>query len=294
MSENIYGNVNTDRTWDMDRRTKANHTPQHTGSDSVQIRSSRAAAVCLLLLCVFLLTAVIVLCVHVHTKNTNHREERHKLLTKINNLTEQSDLLLTKYINMTNERNGLLIKNDNLTEKRDLLLTKYINMTNERNGLLIKNDNLTKQRDQFNQERNQLQKILNETGGWFHSDFSFYFMSSMKKSWDESRRYCTERGADLIIINSREKQDFVTKITDKREFWIGVTDIVEEGTWKWVDGTSVTSGFWASSGHIREPNGGKLENCAVTYLKKNPELIGWIDVNCNGAYQWICEKSSWF
>uniref|UniRef100_A0A8C2HEE6 C-type lectin domain-containing protein n=1 Tax=Cyprinus carpio TaxID=7962 RepID=A0A8C2HEE6_CYPCA len=179
MSENIYGNVNTDRTWDMDRRTK--------------IRSSRAAAVCLLLLCVFLLTAVIVLCVH--------------------------------------------------------------------------------------------QYALLKTSGWFHSDFSFYFMSSMKKSWDESRRYCTERGADLIIINSREKQDFVTKITDKREFWIGVTDIVEEGTWKWVDGTSVTSG---------EPNGGKLENCAVTYLKKNPELIGWIDVNCNGAYQWICEKSSWF
>ncbi|XP_042610473.1 CD209 antigen-like protein E [Cyprinus carpio] len=265
MSESIYGNVNPDITWDMDRRTKANHTPQHTGSDSVQIRSSRAAAVCLLLLCVFLLTAVIVLCIHVHTKNTNHREETHKLLTKINNLTEQSDLLLTKYINMTNERNGLLIKNDNLT----------------------------KQRDQFNQERNKLQKILNETDGWLHSNFSFYFMSSMKKSWDESRRYCTERGADLIIINSREKQDFVTKITDKREFWIGVTDIVEEGRWKWVDGTSVTSGFWASSEHIREPNGGRLENCAVTYLKKNPELIGWIDVNCNGAYQWICEKGFW-
>uniref|UniRef100_A0A8C2G8X6 C-type lectin domain-containing protein n=1 Tax=Cyprinus carpio TaxID=7962 RepID=A0A8C2G8X6_CYPCA len=122
------------------------------------------------------------------------------------------------------------------------------------------------------------------TDGWLHSNFSFYFMSSMKKSWNESRRYCTERGADLIIINSREKQDFVTKITDQREFWIGVTDIVEEGTWKWVDGTSVTSG---------EPNGETLENCAVTYLKKNPELIGWIDVNCNDAYQWICEKSFW-
>ncbi len=163
--------------------------------------------------CVLLLAAVIVLCVHIHTKNTN-TEETHQLLTKINNLTEQ----------------------------RDLLLTKYINMTNERNGLLIKNDNLTKQRDRFNQERNQLQKILIETGdlwtatkqyaitkskfhysvccrnnelitelvvltdGWLHSNFSFYFISSLKKSWTESRRYCTERGADLIIINNREKQ----------------------------------------------------------------------------------------
>ncbi|XP_026144327.1 C-type lectin domain family 4 member F-like [Carassius auratus] len=264
MSESIYSNVITDRTWDMDRGTKANHTPQHKGSDSVQIRSFRTAAVCLLLLCVLLLTAVIVLCVYIHTKNTTCTEETHKLLTKINNLTEQSDLLLTKNINMTNERNGLVINNDILT----------------------------KERDQFNRERNNLQKIINETDSWVHPTISLYFMSSTKKSWAESRRDCTERGADLIIINNREEQDFVTNITDKGEFWIGVTDAEEEGRWKWVDGTNMTSGFWASSGHIREPNGGGQENCAVTYLKKNPELIGWLDVDCNGAYQWICEKRS--
>ncbi|XP_052439743.1 C-type lectin domain family 4 member F-like [Carassius gibelio] len=264
MSESIYANVNSDITCDTDRGTKASHTPQQSGSDLVQIRRFRTTAVCSLLLYVLLLTAVIVLCVYIHTKNTTYTEETHKLLTKINNLTEQSDLLLTKYINMTNEMNGLLIKNEILT----------------------------KQRDQFNQERNNMQKIINETEGWVHPTFSLYFMSSMKKSWTESRRDCTERGADLIIINNREEQDFVTKITDKGEFWIGVTDAKEEGRWKWVDGTSVTSGFWASSGHITEPNGGRRENCAVTYLKRHPELIGWIDADCNGAYQWICEKRS--
>uniref|UniRef100_A0A8C1A941 C-type lectin domain-containing protein n=1 Tax=Cyprinus carpio carpio TaxID=630221 RepID=A0A8C1A941_CYPCA len=234
-----------------------------SGSDSVQIRSSRAAAVCLLLLCVFLLTAVIVLCVHVHTKNTNHREERHKLLIKNDNLTEKRDLLLTKGINCRRFSMKQVIFELQLSNMLLLKTSFIIHCTLGGNNELIT-------------------ELAVFTGGWFHSDFSFYFMSSMKKSWDESRRYCTERGADLIIINSREKQ-----VSERYcvEFWIGVTDIVEEGTWKWVDGTSVTSG---------EPNGGKLENCAVTYLKKNPELIGWIDVNCNGAYQWICEKSSWF
>ncbi|XP_043074426.1 C-type lectin domain family 4 member F-like [Puntigrus tetrazona] len=155
--------------------------------------------------------AVIALCVCIHTKNTNCTEESHQLLI-------------------------------NLTEERDLLLTKYINMMNETTELLIKNDNLTKQRDQFNQERDQLQKFLTETEAWFHSDFGFYFISSLKKSWNECRRYCTERKADLITIKNKEKQDFVKNNTGERQLWIGVTDEEKEGIWKWVDGTSVISG----------------------------------------------------
>ncbi|KAK9975412.1 hypothetical protein ABG768_023455, partial [Culter alburnus] len=63
-------------------------------SDRVKIRSSRAAPVCLVLLCVLLLTAIIVLCVHIHTKSTNYTEERDQLLNKITNLTEERDQLL--------------------------------------------------------------------------------------------------------------------------------------------------------------------------------------------------------
>ncbi len=36
--------------------------------------------------------------------------------------------------------------------------------------------------------------------------FSFYFISPEKKGWTQCRRYCTERGADLIIINNREER----------------------------------------------------------------------------------------
>uniref|UniRef100_A0A672KYC3 C-type lectin domain-containing protein n=1 Tax=Sinocyclocheilus grahami TaxID=75366 RepID=A0A672KYC3_SINGR len=119
------------------------------------------------------------------------------------------------------------------------------------------------------------------TDGWLHSNFSFYFISSLKKSWTESRKYCTERGADLIIINNREKQV---------KFWIG--SYHAESSTKHLM-LICCCRFWASSGQITEPNGGRQENCAVTYLKKHPELIGWIDITCNGAYQWICEKSGW-
>uniref|UniRef100_A0A672QT26 C-type lectin domain-containing protein n=1 Tax=Sinocyclocheilus grahami TaxID=75366 RepID=A0A672QT26_SINGR len=42
--------------------------------------------------------------------------------------------------------------------------------------------------------------------GWKCNQSSCYYISSEKKSWTESKRYCMERGADLIIINNREEQ----------------------------------------------------------------------------------------
>uniref|UniRef100_A0A8C1KK86 C-type lectin domain-containing protein n=1 Tax=Cyprinus carpio TaxID=7962 RepID=A0A8C1KK86_CYPCA len=244
------------------------HRPlQQTGCDCRKNRNSRAAAVCLVLLCVLLLTAVIVLCVHIHTKNTNYTKETQQLLTKITNLTEDRDLLRTKITN--------------LTEERDQLLTKNINLKNERDGLLSKNINLAKQRDQINQEKSELLKSLCEMDEWIYQS-SFYFISSKWKSWTESRRCCTERGADLITINNREKQEFIQKISGGAGVWIGLTDSDEEGRWKWVDGSTLTSGFsfWWSG----EPNGPTGENCVVSYPS------GWYNCPCNEAFKWICEK----
>uniref|UniRef100_A0A8C2EEC4 C-type lectin domain-containing protein n=1 Tax=Cyprinus carpio TaxID=7962 RepID=A0A8C2EEC4_CYPCA len=118
---------------------------------------------------------------------------------------------------------------------------------------------------------------------WIYYQFSFYYMSNETKNWTESRQDCLKKEADLIIINSSEEQDFVKNNTVNREFWIGVNDSDVEGRWKWVDGSNLTSGFWAS----KEPNGGTKENCAVTYLIEHPTLLGWLDVKCNninGSY----------
>uniref|UniRef100_A0A8C1T489 C-type lectin domain-containing protein n=1 Tax=Cyprinus carpio TaxID=7962 RepID=A0A8C1T489_CYPCA len=122
--------------------------------------------------------------------------------------------------------------------------------------------------------------------GWKYYQSSLYFISSEIKNWTESRRYCTERAADLIIINNTEEQvcDFVKNISGISDrFWIGLTDIEVEGRWKWVDGSNITSGFWA----LGEPNSyqGKEEDCAIT---RSP---GWADYPCNDTHKWICEKS---
>uniref|UniRef100_A0A671NYQ3 C-type lectin domain family 4 member M-like n=1 Tax=Sinocyclocheilus anshuiensis TaxID=1608454 RepID=A0A671NYQ3_9TELE len=177
----------------------------------------------------------------------------------------------------------LLTKITNLVEEKDKLLDKNINVTKiEWDELISKNINLSKQKDQFIQESNELWKSLNEKDGWLYSNFSFYFISSLKKTLNESKSYCMERGADLIIINDREEQAYIfsNMVSRGNEFWIGLTDSDEEGRWKWVDGSTLTSGFWGSG----EPNGQRGENCVVSYPS------GWYDYPCNDAFRWICDN----
>uniref|UniRef100_A0A4W5L807 C-type lectin domain-containing protein n=1 Tax=Hucho hucho TaxID=62062 RepID=A0A4W5L807_9TELE len=75
--------------------------------------------------------------------------------------------------------------------------------------------------------------------GWRLWGSSCYFLSSEMKTWEESRLDCLKRGADLVIINSTEEHEFLYGLI--KGAWIGLTDIVTEGTWKWVDGTPLTT-----------------------------------------------------
>ncbi|KAF4108165.1 asialoglycoprotein receptor 1-like [Onychostoma macrolepis] len=255
---NIYANADVNDVRTETENTKRHQTPQHT-------ESSRAAAVCLVLLCVLLLTAVIVLSVHIHTNNTNYTEKRNELLTRNTNLTEEREQLLTTIEALKDQQ---AIKNEDFTaEKRELL---------------SKNDNLMKQSEQLNQENNDLRKRLGEMEKWKCYQSSLYYLSSERKSWAESRRYCTERGADLIIINNREEQEFVRKWSDKYRVWIGLTDSDVEDSWKWVDGSTPTSGFWMST----EPNGYRGENCVLTVVGE------WADYPCTEEFNWMCERST--
>ncbi|XP_073730324.1 uncharacterized protein [Misgurnus anguillicaudatus] len=279
MSDDIYHNVlnteihGTDRMEMMvdiyesgddlrtqtDSNTNRQQPLQSTGSEHVRKRSNRSVIVCLVLLCVLLLTAVIVLCVVININNQQFNIKNKKL---------------------TEERDQLLTKNTNITEERDQLLTKYTKITEERDELMSKYNNITKLGEQWNQKINGL--LTGRCDGWIYYQSSLYFISTEKKSWTESRRYCIERGADLIIINNKEEQDFFKNRSETDSIWIGLSDSDEEGRWKWVDGSTLTTSFWDRA---NEPNGDRRENCVVSYAP------GWADYNCTRTFKWICEKT---
>uniref|UniRef100_A0A8C2HWH8 C-type lectin domain-containing protein n=1 Tax=Cyprinus carpio TaxID=7962 RepID=A0A8C2HWH8_CYPCA len=233
------------------------------------------------------MTAVIVLCVHIHTKNTNQTltrstnltEERDQLLTTINALKDQ---LAINNQNFTAEKNELLSKNDNLRKQIQQLNKENNDLTMTCGNVLVKWVFTTTTIQTFNINnmsytvKSWVQTVINKLCSVEENESCLYFFSSERKSWTESRKYCRETGADLIIINNREEQ-----VSERaRVFWIGLTDSDEEGKWKWVDGSTLTSGFWM----FGEPSGHRRENCALTVVGE------WADHPCTEEYNWICEK----
>ncbi|XP_060948147.1 CD209 antigen-like protein C isoform X3 [Limanda limanda] len=144
--------------------------------------------------------------------------------------------------------------------------------------------NLTEERDQLKRKLNIFDHYTQE--GWRYFRSSFYFISSVKKSWGDSRDDCLQKGADLVIINSKEENEFTRQF--RRLFWIGLTDTETEGTWKWVDGTllSTTTSYW----HAGEPNSyfSTNEDCGETKFHEVED--NWNDEKCHWQNFWICEK----
>ncbi|XP_064782789.1 CD209 antigen-like protein E [Oncorhynchus masou masou] len=215
-------------------------------------RPSGVAAVCLGLLCVLLLAGIIGLSVQYSNVSKNSSAARDQLQTSYNNLTKERDQLQTSYNNLTKER-------DQLQTERDVLSGRLTNLK------------------------------ITCPEGWQKFESSWYFLSTESKTWKGSRQYCLERGADLVMINSDKEQTFLFNL--KKRVWIGLTDSVKEGTWKWVDGNPLTTRYWydpqPDNGGGKPVNG--EEDCAEIRTDQSP-LNAWNDLSCVENLHWICEK----
>ncbi|KAJ0050658.1 hypothetical protein NL108_005040 [Boleophthalmus pectinirostris] len=128
----------------------------------------------------------------------------------------------------------------------------------------------------------QKQKDLDQylQNGWVYFNTSFYYISLDKRNWQDSRTFCHERGSDLIVINSKDEQEFTRRF--HRFMWIGLRSI-SQGQWMWVDNTSLVTSYWAP----QEPSEGN-KDCVQGMLFEIEDT--WSSLNCENKTYWICEK----
>ncbi|XP_048870665.1 CD209 antigen-like protein E [Brienomyrus brachyistius] len=246
--------ANISKTTDQNRqRSNATQCP---GSESAGRRDHRPAAVCLGLLCFLLLTAVTALAVY-HSRVIHHAETEH------NNLRKERDQLLLNYSLQTAERDQLLLNYSLQTAERDQLLLKF----------------------------DECKKSYICPSGWRSFSKSCYYFSTEKKNWSDSRQACMRSGADLAIISSREEQVFLEGLYG--QFWIGLSDIESEGSWKWVDGTTIPieKGFWRANPPQPDNYKGN-EDCVEFSAVHSVPFLTWNDRPCEDNIKWVCESAT--
>jgi hypothetical protein len=109
-----------------------------------------------------------------------------------------------------------------------------------------------------------------------------YAITSDKCTWDEAKQFAEQQGGYLVIIESQEENDFVKETyrisleADADILWIGLSDVAEEGTFRWVNGEIPAYTNWAPG----EPNNDKdMQDYGHMYIDGT-----WDDVEVKDCY----------
>ncbi|KAM8767279.1 CD209 antigen-like protein C isoform 2-T2 [Acanthopagrus schlegelii] len=181
-----------------------------------------------------------------------------------------------------------------------VLTTCYISVTLEKHQLQNKYDKLSNNYTQLQetvsvnnrQLQDELQKLKDKIeekrcpDGWTRSGCSCYFRSNEKRTWSESRTDCQNKGADLVVINNKDENKFVSGLNNMYgQFWIGLkTEWSTDGRsyeWKWVDGSPLTEIFRAA---------GLPANTWDRYTAYSNQQGRWTPSGYYDEKYWICEK----
>ena len=108
------------------------------------------------------------------------------------------------------------------------------------------------------------------------------------KKWIQAEDFCLNEGGHLAAIPTEAVNTFVWEEMDARGenyFWIGGSDLEEEGIWRWTDCTPWEFTFW----YTGEPNnhGNKDQHC----LQYRSIWIKWDDTDCTDAKPFVCSKT---
>lgn len=139
-----------------------------------------------------------------------------------------------------------------------------------------------------------------------------YTLVTTPKTWLQAKSYAESLGGYLAIAFSQEENNRILTEALKylgsassaqdgggaRYVWLGASDLENEGTWKWVDGTRVSAGFsnWGSGAWGAEPDNFEGQGALALGLEAWPAPSGgigvagkWNDVDENNILHFVVE-----
>ena len=129
-----------------------------------------------------------------------------------------------------------------------------------------------------------------------------YLLCKEERDWSAAMGGCVAIGMRLVRVDDAAENQWLfdnayTEVGRVSTVWIGATDRVIEGEWRWSDGAL----FWIGSDtgaaqnglfnawYFREPNNvSGAEHCAS--IETNGSAPVWYDSRCENAAPFICES----
>ncbi|XP_033493622.1 tetranectin-like [Epinephelus fuscoguttatus] len=119
-----------------------------------------------------------------------------------------------------------------------------------------------------------------------------FLADTVRKRYHTASEDCNALGGVLGTPTSRDENDQLRdyirqSIGPNEQVWLGVNDMVTEGTWVDQTGSSITYKNWDTSNQRSpQPDGGQSHNCAVLSDASNGK---WFDENCREEKPSICQ-----
>ena len=117
---------------------------------------------------------------------------------------------------------------------------------------------------------------------YFTYNGKFYLLSNAG-TWTQAQAQAVTLGGNLVTVNDAAENQFLVNTFGLEGLWIGLTDEVTEGTFKWANGEAVTYTNWAPG----EPNdaGGAQDYAYINFQNPGKWDDTGIAVNLRGIIE---------
>ncbi len=115
-----------------------------------------------------------------------------------------------------------------------------------------------------------------------HNGSKYYCSSTNGWTWQQAKTYCENNGGHLAIVNNAQENEYLRARLMSDYAWIGYSDHVHEGSYKWVDGSVGNYTNWNAG----EPNNSGGDEDYTRLLKHNGK---WTDRNATFKAEFVME-----